>query len=124
MSKLPSIVIITETWLDEYVVLPKLLSSCYSVIRKDRSKHGGGVIILIDTNIGATEITNINDNIEDAWCSFNVGDDSYLLGARYRPPNNDETYLSNVTETISKICLTYRTHNILITGDINLPQIN
>ena len=34
MSKLPSIIIITETWLDEYVVLPKFLSSCYSVIKR------------------------------------------------------------------------------------------
>ena len=119
---LPKFIIITETWLDEYVVLPKFLSSCYSVIRKDRNKHGGGVIILIDTNIGATEIINVN--IEHAWCYFNVGDDSSLLGAIYRPPNNDKTYLSNVTETISKMCLTYPTHNILVTGDFNLPQIN
>ena len=66
MSKLPSIIIITETWLDKYVVLPKFLSSCYSVIRKDRNKHGGDVIILIDTNIGTTEITNIYVNIEHA----------------------------------------------------------
>ena len=106
------------------VILPTFLSSCYSAIRKDRNKHGGGVIILIDTNIGATEFNNINVHIKHAWCSFNVGDDSYLLGAIYRPPNNDETYLSNVTETISKMCLTYLTHNILITGDLNLPQIN
>ena len=42
---------------------------------------------LIDTNFSATEITNINVNIERAWCSFNLGDDSYLLGAIYRPPN-------------------------------------
>ena len=124
MSLLPSIIIITETWSDEYVVLPKFLSSCYSVIRKDRNRHGGGVIILIDTNIGATEITNIIVNIENTWCSFNVGDDSYLLGAINRPPNNDETYFSNVTETISKACLTYPSHNILIVGDFNLPQIN
>ena len=104
MSKLPSI-IITETWLDEYVVLPKFLSSCYSVIRKDRNKHGGGVILLIDTNIGAPEITNTNVNIEHAWCSFNVGDDSYLLGAIYRPPNNDETYLSNVSPKLFLKCV-------------------
>ena len=53
-----------------------------------------------------------------------MGDDSYLLGAIYRPPNNDETNLSNVTETISKMCLSYPTHNILITGDFNLQQIS
>ena len=104
MSKLPSI-IITETWLDEYVVLPKFLSSCYSVIRKDMNKHGDGVILLIDTNIGAPEITNTNVNIEHAWCSFNVGDDSYLLGAIYRPPNNDETYLSNVSPKLFLKCV-------------------
>ena len=52
-----------------------------------------------------------------------MGDDSYLLGAIYRPPYNDETYLSNVTKTISKKCLTYPAHNILIVGDFNLPQI-
>ena len=45
----------------------------------------------------------------------------YHLGAIYRPPNNDETYLRNVTETISKMCLTYPTYNILITGDFNPP---
>ena len=65
------------------MVLLKFLSSCYSVIRKDRNKHGGGVIILIDTNIDATEITNINVNIEHAWYSFNVEDDSYLLDVIY-----------------------------------------
>ena len=39
-------------------------------------------------------------------------------------PNNDETYLSKVTETISEMCLTYPIHDILLTGDFNFPQIN
>ena len=51
MSFKLDIICITETWLDGSFILSGFLASKYIIIRHDRNRNGGGVLILIKTQM-------------------------------------------------------------------------
>jgi Endonuclease-reverse transcriptase len=124
MSELPDIILVTETWFDESVILSGYLSRVYSIMRKDRNRHGGGVLLMVKSELKADLVDNNSSIIEDVWCTFTVDKEKFLFGVIYRPPNNDEAYLFSVMNSISFMCQNYDNHNIIISGDFNFPSID
>ena len=51
LQYLPNVVLVTETWLDEFVILPNFFTYHYHAYRKDRNGKSGGVVVLIDKNL-------------------------------------------------------------------------
>ena len=47
----PDIVVFTETWLDECIPDNCISLSDFSVVRKDRNKYGGGVMMYISNSL-------------------------------------------------------------------------
>ena len=47
MSEQPDVVCIVETWLDENILESEISVDNYSVVRLDRNRHGGGIVMYI-----------------------------------------------------------------------------
>ena len=48
LSIMPQVLLFTETWFNESLILSGYINDKYNIFRHDRNKRGGGVMILID----------------------------------------------------------------------------
>ena len=48
LSIMPQVLLFTETWFNESIILSGYINDKYNIFRHDRNKHSGGVKILID----------------------------------------------------------------------------
>ena len=70
----PHVVAIQETKIDSSIATSELFpETCpYSVYRKDRNIHGGGVMLLVHKDISHMPITELENDSEYPWCAGNV----------------------------------------------------
>ena len=89
------IIFVSETWLSSDVLNSEILPEDYFIVRNDRDRHGGGVLLAIRSSSfkSAREIF-IETDIEICFaevrtcCNTNI-----CLCCCYRPPNSDGTWL-------------------------------
>lgn len=83
----PTIMILTETWLDP---TEKIDIERYKVYRNDRDSKGGGILIAVKKEIGniTDEITSTKGNMESTWISINNGKVKMKIGGVYIPKEN------------------------------------
>jgi hypothetical protein len=78
------IAIITETWLK---TTHQADIDGYTVYRKDRLTHGGGVCIYIKSDLTSYQLTTsrlLSIHSEQIWCVLYLNGFSYLIGGIYR----------------------------------------
>ena len=95
--------------------------SGYSVYRKDRNVHGGGVCILVRYTITSTEIVEIEPNAEVIWVNISIkGRCDFYVCCHYRPSVTDKTFFPFLSDSLHRL----GNHNghIFIGGDLNLPD--
>ena len=64
----PAIIAFTETWLDDTIVDGEIAVQCYSVYRKDRNRHGGGIAVYVVDRLKVTRRNDLKmDDIELIW---------------------------------------------------------
>lgn len=91
-SNLYNIFCVTETWLQDCLVVPNIPG--YSFFRVDRVRNkgrGGGVGIFVNDSIRSTVLNSIsyaNDDIESIWINLAIGSKNISVGAIYRPINS------------------------------------
>ena len=123
LNKLPDIIVITETWLDNTIILSNYPFNLNSTFRKDRNRLGGGVMILVSNSYNVQSVeTNIN--IETVWCELVINKEKFVIGVIYRPPSSDMVYFNTMLDLINLMCDTFKTNNVILFGDFNLPSIN
>ena len=83
----PDIVAITETFLDDEITDSEILTNSYSVFRRDRNRHGGGVMALVKDSISTTRRGDLENTSELIWLEISHSVGTLLLGIFYRPPN-------------------------------------
>ena len=54
------------TWFDSDVIISDFIGCYYDVLREDRNKFGGGIMLLVDKNLHSErlETLHINDVVE------------------------------------------------------------
>lgn len=67
----PNIVAITETWLDLSVLDNEIVPPGYNIFRKDRGSRGGGVALIVQSSLIASEIEGA-PGIENVWCRIKL----------------------------------------------------
>lgn len=83
----PHIVIGTESWLDNTINEGEVFPSNYSVYRRDRNSHGGGVFILVRDSIASQPISIETESFETICCKILLKNGaSVAIGSFYRPP--------------------------------------
>ena len=123
--KKTQIIMICETWWTDASVTN---IEGYNLFKKDRElKRGGGVCMYVDNSVKSYDISNIvlkNENIEQIWCSIEIGDESILCGCFYRTGDSDVSYCKELVNSIkiAKGLLTSKKYTgLLIGGDFNFP---
>ena len=91
------IIAITETHCDETIPDSELLIEDYNIIRKDRTRHGGGVALYIRRDINYTRLDYVNE-LEAICVKVKVSRNETLLSCvLYRPPNVPVEYFDQIS---------------------------
>ena len=121
---LPDIIAIVETWFNDSVLLSQPVYNNYVIIRKDRNRNGGGVVLLVKKMLKVFEYNCDVYNTECVLCKLKLGVDDVLVGCMYKPPNCDDMYVNNLINCINNVCNSSLSSKILIFGDFNFPNID
>lgn len=126
----PDIVVLTETWL--HVDIPDVSISLpdFSIVRKDRNNHGGGIIFYISHKyqyhvIDLAPIVSVSE-CESEISSVFFPSVKLLMIAIYHPfwknSNRNESAISCILDIIDHVMMTSnfdQSCNIILCGDFN-----
>ena len=113
------ILAVTETWCDD-TKTREIEIDGYNIVRKDRNRHGGGVLIYIRNGINFKERQDLeHPDVETTWIEVEklLCKAPTLLGAYYRPPDKDGSYYDNTVDMLSKASAENK--EMILLGDFN-----
>ena len=125
----PHVVAIQETKIDSSIATSELFpETCpYSVYRKDRNIHGGGVMLLVHKDISHMPITELKNDSESIWVKVFANKTSHFVASWYRPPGSTSEEFQLFREQLDYI----RTHHkgkklpsAHVLGDFNFKYID
>ena len=125
----PHVVAIQETKIDSSNATSELFpETCpYSVYRKDRNIHGGGVMLLVHKDISHMPITELENDSESIWVKVFANKTSHFVASWYRPPGSTSEEFQLFREQLDYI----RTHHkgkklpsAHVLGDFNFKDID
>ena len=118
MNTNAAVICLSETWLDSSVSDAEIHIDNYSVVRRDRDRHGGGVCCYIRNNIAFTTRLDLNVfNDEIIFIELLLPKTKpIIVGTLYRPPkqSNFIDHLENILTNLRSDCETY------LLGDFNI----
>ena len=118
----PDIILGTESWLDPTIRNSEYFPPNFTVYRKDRNSHGGGVFIAVQQNIVSSLAPELDEQCEIIWAKIEIkGCRSLYVCSYYRPNVNDEESLTLLSKSISKLKLSNSNNMCIIGGDFNFP---
>lgn len=83
-----SVITLAETWLNSTVEYGEIAIDGYQVMRKDRNRHGGGVLAFVPVSMKAVRRHDMeSDGVEILWLELKPNKDrKVLMAVIYRPP--------------------------------------
>ncbi|XP_042144727.1 uncharacterized protein LOC121834885, partial [Ixodes scapularis] len=116
----PKVIMGTETWLHDSVSNCEVFPPGFSVYRKDRNGHGGGVCLLISSDWSSSELVFSENDTESVWCRVVLPKGTTLVfGTFYRPPDSDAYSIDKLGDLLTTI-----PDSVFLGGDFNLPGFN
>ncbi|MCG8048002.1 MAG: endonuclease/exonuclease/phosphatase family protein [Candidatus Thiodiazotropha taylori] len=115
----------SETHLDGRIPIEALLLSDNFDIpyRKDRTNHGGGVMVYINSELIHTRRPELEIYCnESIWVEIKVRNLNYLVGLFYSPRTADSNFFEDLNLNIEKALDISK--NIIIVGDLNEDLFN
>ena len=117
----PDCVCIVESWLSNDIQNSELYINGYSIVRLDRNRHGGGVLLFINSVFTHSIIFSGSAELELVIISITQTNNVALtLALFYRPPSSSYCVLDNLLTIlctyIDPPCLT----NFILLGDFNM----
>ena len=115
----------TESHLDNSVDNSNiLLTNEFSVpYRKDRTNHGGGILVYINNNLLHKRRPDLEIFWEESvWVEIKINKQQYLLGTFYSPKPQDRVFFESLDRNIEKAM--EHSQNIVILGDLNEDLLN
>ena len=86
----PHVVCITETWLDSTIMDSELYIPDFDIVRLDRNRHGGGVIIYFRSTFICNLLFMGDVNFECIVVSLRVDFCNFYVCLLYRPPSEQQ----------------------------------
>ena len=114
----PCIIALTETWLDGNISDNELCIPCYSVIRRDRNRHGGGVLLYIRSDLPIIS-TSPHHSLELLLVDIRLRQGNMLIGLFYCPPSAPVSIIDDLDTALSDIHPTRLRYTVLL-GDFNI----
>ena len=95
----------------------------FSLVRCDRNRDGGGVLLAVNNRINFTKSLHDSDNkIEAVSVKIFLGTKTLVVSSIYRPPSADVSHHNNIIEYMEKVALSVS--NMVFMGDFNLNVLN
>lgn len=111
----------TESWLNPSISDSEVFPENFIVYRKDRLSRGGGVFLLVRSDLRSSVLDVSHDAVEAVWCKVHLSHYfSLTAGVVYRPPSSDVVPLHAFGEVISEVS----GQVMLVGGDFNLPDLH
>ena len=119
-----NIICLTETHLDISVPTESLLFEKFdSPYRKDRTNHGGGVMLYISDGLLHKRRPELEIYCDESiWVEVSARNESFLLGLFYSPRTADAIFFEGLNRNIEKA--QEISPNITILGDLNEDLFN
>ena len=117
----PDIICITETWLEDGIQNANLGLRNYKIFRRDRSLHGGGILIGVRNTLNAN-LCEASIQHELIFITIKIRNNDLNICLAYRPPNMSPQENSNMLAHLDNNLR--EKINWLLLGDFNYPNIN
>ena len=121
----PDIIFGCETWLNPQItkgeIFPPELG--FELYRKDRNDNHGGVLLAIHTSLNNHQL-DFETDAEFIAAKILSGKHTTIVGAFYRPTNNNQVYMDSLNQAIEDLCTSNPEAAVWLGGDLNLPDIN
>ena len=113
-----TILTLSETWLSEEISDASVAIEGYSIHRKDRTSHGGGVAAYVPSHLKIRRRIDLEvSEVEVLWLELRFRLRRVLLGVVYRSPSNTNFLTS--FEYITSRAASESNKSILLLGDFN-----
>ena len=113
-----SVLCLSETWLDHSITDSEISIPSYSIVRKDRDRHGGGVCLYIKSNLPYNCRPDLDrEDLEMIWVELLLNKTKpILISSTYRPPTQ-ANFIDHFDEILSTMDTSLETY---ILGDMNI----
>ena len=116
----PSVITLSETWLNKIISDDEIKLDGYVVYRADRDAHGGGVATYVSSNLFSEHVIPKENPVHFeclfAKISFHVNK-QLIIGNIYRPPNSPSESINCIGTTIKSAD---NSNEMIILGDFNI----
>ncbi len=113
---------VTETWLSEEILDSEVYVPGYSVLRRDRNRHGGGIALFIRDNLNFEVILLPTNDIELMLVRVLSMDFSFVLAISYRPPHSSVS-MEVLYYTLQSLNASILNRFVLV-GDFNINMLD
>ena len=115
---------LNETFCDGTISDGEIVLPGYSIVRKDRIRHGGGVAMYIRDTLNFTRRCDLeNDDVQCIWVEIRCKQrQPVLMSSVYRPPSSTVEFLENLTDIIEKASCECK--EMIVLGDFNSDVAN
>ena len=114
----PHVICLCETWLDHSIADTELFLPNYSLIRRDRNRHGGGIALYIHSSLGF-KILSSHPVIELLIIDLSLNNRRLTCALFYRPPSSDVSVLQQLEDTLDSLP-PGKCKSLLLLGDFNI----
>lgn len=123
----PDIILGCESKLDQSVPTYECFPTHYTVYRKDRTKHGGGVFVAVRAELVSYHLTHLDSNCEALWVQIQTPDaQDITVCSFYRPPNETRDIFELLVPSMDNLFQRRQAKHpkIILAGDANLGDID
>lgn len=110
----------TETHLDANISTDDSLQieNFDTPFRKDRTNHGGGLLVYIKSNISHERVYELEFYWDESiWFKIKQMNNTYLIGLFYSPKTSDRNFFERLNQNLEKAM--ELTKNVIVLGDLN-----
>lgn len=110
----------TETHLDANISTDEslLIQNYDSPYRKDRTNHGGGLLVYINSNLVHERVNELEQFWDECiWFKIKQKSNMYLIGLFYSPKTSDRNFFERLNQNLEKAM--ELTKNVIVLGDLN-----
>lgn len=114
---------VSESHLSDAVCDDDIMLENYNCFRRDRNRHGGGVLLYVHNSFSCHRRTDLEcDDLELLWCEVQLTNHKLLAGVCYRPPNQNAQSIENFIECLNDSLLSITASSnqtTVLMGDFN-----
>ena len=120
----PHLICITETWLDNQILDSEVCIDDYDIVRHDRNRQGGGVLIFVSQSLSYNVLVSGPSELELIILSITSFFSPVTIAVFYRPPNAPVSIFDTLLNSICLYVDVSLLSNLILLGDFNVNFCN